>query len=110
MSFKVVILKSAQYDLKELRSYLVGKFSQETWSTTSSKLKNALKTLETSPLSGAVPAEIEMLNLGPFRQIVSGMNRIIYETRQDIVFVHVIADTRKNMTALLTKRLLVSTQ
>lgn len=108
MSFKVVILQSAQHDLKELRNYLVRHFSHSTWMLTSDKLKVALKALEASPLSGAVPAEIEMLNLGPFREIVCGMNRIIYETRQDVVFVHVIADTRRNMVDILTKRLLAS--
>jgi plasmid stabilization system protein ParE len=110
MSFKVVILKSAKYDIKQLRNYIVRKFSHETWLMTSEKLQKALRTLETTPLLGAVPEEIEMLNLGPFRQIVSGMNRIIYETRQDVVFIHVIADTRRNMTDLLTQRLLHSSQ
>jgi toxin ParE1/3/4 len=110
MSFKVVILKSAQYDLRELRNYMVRKFSHDAWLLTSEKLRKSLKILEVSPLVGAVPVEIELLNLGPFRQIISGMNRIIYETRQDVVFIHVIADTRRNMTELLTKRLLHSSQ
>ena len=109
MSFKVVILKSARHDLNELRNYIVNKFSHETWLITSDKLKSSLKTLELSPFSGCVPEEIEMLNLGPFRQIISDMNRIIYETRQDVVFVHAIVDTRRNLTSLLTKRLMHST-
>jgi toxin ParE1/3/4 len=103
-------LKSAQHDLKELRNYIVRKFSHTTWLATSEKLKGALKTLEALPLSGNAPEEIEMLNLGSFRQIVSGMNRIIYETRQDVVFIHAIVDTRRNMTDLLTRRLLLSSQ
>ena len=34
------------------------------------------------------------------------MNRVIYEVREQTVYIHIIADTRKDLQSLLIKRLL----
>jgi toxin ParE1/3/4 len=106
MSLKVVILESAEYDLKELREYIVKNFSLETWQNTYSNLKRAIRNLKTFPYAGSIPDEVEKLSLSQYRQILSGMNRIVYEVRQDTVYIHVIVDARRNMNTLLTRRLL----
>ncbi|VVO22927.1 type II toxin-antitoxin system RelE/ParE family toxin [Pseudomonas fluorescens] len=106
MSFKVVILQSAETDLKELRSYITKQFSAQTWQSTYANLKTAIRHLGPLPYAGSIPEEIEKLNLSQYRQILSGMNRIIYEVRDQTVFIHIIADTRKNLPTLLMKRLL----
>jgi plasmid stabilization system protein ParE len=108
MSLRVVILQSAEADLKELRTYLLRQFSSQTWQSTYIDLKAAILGLADLPLSGSIPEEIEKLNLGQYRQIVCGMNRVIYEVREKSVFVHIIVDTRKSLPALLMKRLLNS--
>ena len=46
------------------------------------------------------------LNLTQYRQILSGMNRIIYEVRQETIYIHAVCDTRKDMKTLLMKRML----
>ena len=46
------------------------------------------------------------LNLSQYRQLVSGQNRIVYEVRQDRIYIHMIVDVRRDMNALLTRRLL----
>ncbi|MNO95040.1 Plasmid stabilization system protein [compost metagenome] len=106
MRSKVVILQSAETDLKELRSCLIKNFSNQTWQSTYSSLKAAIRHLGEQPYTGSIPEEIEKLNLSQYRQILSGMNRVIYEVREQTVFVHIIADTRKSLPALLMKRLL----
>lgn len=106
MSLKVVILDSAKLDLTELRSYIVARFSQAAWLEISSHLRSVLKTLADSPQAVSVPPEIQMLNLDEYRQVMAGMNRIIYEVRHDMVFVHAIVDARRDMVSVLTKRLL----
>ena len=103
---KVVLLESAERDLKQLRSYIIRKFSLGTWKNTYSQLKDSIRNLEQFPLLGNIPPELESLNLAQYRQIVSGMNRIIYEVKQDTIYVHLIADSRREMLALLSKRLL----
>ena len=99
-------MESAEYDLKELRSYIVKNFSLETWRHTYGKLKQAIRNLKTFPLAGSIPEEIGKLNLSQYRQVLSGMNRIVYEIRQDTIYIHIVVDARREMGALLTKRLL----
>lgn len=43
MSLKVVILQSAETDLKELRTYLIKQFSTQTWQSTYTSLKSAIR-------------------------------------------------------------------
>ncbi|TWC14853.1 MULTISPECIES: type II toxin-antitoxin system RelE/ParE family toxin [unclassified Pseudomonas] len=110
MSLKIVILQSAETDLKELRTYLIERFSVQTWQSTHTSLKVAIRHLATLPYAGSIPDEIEKLNLGQYRQVLSGMNRIIYEVRGKTIYIHIIADSRKSLPALLMKRLLRGNQ
>ncbi|WP_395005355.1 type II toxin-antitoxin system RelE/ParE family toxin [Undibacterium sp.] len=106
MGFRVVILDSAEQDLKELRAYIVKNFSADTWRTTYAKIKESIRNLQNFPQTGCIPGEIEKLNLTQYRLVLSGMNRVIYEVRQDTIYVHVIVDVRRDMESLLTRRLL----
>lgn len=106
MTFRVVILHSAKNDLKDIKSYLIREFSASTWQTSFEALKQAMRRLETQPYAGSIPEEIERLTMSQYRQVVSGMNRIIYEIREQTIYVHIIADTRKNLQALLLKNLI----
>lgn len=106
MTLKIVILESAEHDLNELRNYIVKNFSSRIWRDTYTKLKESIRNLQDFPLAGVIPEEIEKLNLSQYRQIVAGLNRIIYEVRHDTIYIHVIVDSRRDMNALLTRRLL----
>jgi len=106
MSLKIIILESAEHDLKELRNYIVKNFSLKTWQNTYDKIKEVIRNLKTFPYTGSIPEEIEKLNLSQYRQVISGMNRIIYEVRQDTLYIHIIVDGRRDLTSLLTRRLL----
>jgi toxin ParE1/3/4 len=106
MTSRVVFLKSAEQDLKELRRYVVREFGKETWQASLARIKDCAENIGAFPMGGSVPDELERLNLTQYRQVVSGMNRIIYEIRQEIVYIHIVCDTRKDMKSLLTRRLL----
>lgn len=106
MAFRVLILKSAENDLKELKAYVSKKFSVETWGATYAKLKESIRNLQEFPQAGVIPEELEKLSLTQFRQVLSGMNRIIYEVRQDMIYIHMVVDARRDMRSLLTRRLL----
>lgn len=103
---KVVILASAEGDLSELRSYITRNFSLSVWQKTYQKIKEAIRNLSTFPYLGGVPPELERLALQQYRQVICGMNRIIYEVRQEVVYVHAIVDTRRDMQSFLLRRLL----
>ena len=102
---KVVILDAAQADLHALRRYIVKNLSVTTWQSTFAELKDAIRNLAEFPYLGDIPPELETVHLTQYRQLLSGLNRIIYEVRGDTVYVHIIADTRRDMQSLLMGRL-----
>ena len=103
---RVVLLESAQADLLALRGYVVKNFSVTTWHGTYGKIKTSIRNLTAFPFLGGVPDELETLNLTQYRQILSGMNRIIYEVRQDVIYIHLIIDARRDLKDVLMQRLL----
>jgi len=106
MEFNVVILASAEQDLKDLRQYLVKNFSQPVWQESYGKIKTAIRNLKQFPLVGSIPDEFHQLNINQYRQVIVGLNRIIYEVRQQTVYVHIIVDSRRDLQTLLIRRIL----
>ncbi|MFZ5575808.1 MAG: type II toxin-antitoxin system RelE/ParE family toxin [Pseudomonadota bacterium] len=106
MSLRVVFLRSAEQDLRELRAYIIKNFGKGTWQTSYTGIKDAVSAIRNFPLGGSLPEELEKLNLMQYRQVLSGMNRIIYEVRQETIYIHIVCDTRKDMKTLLARRLL----
>ena len=102
----VVFLDSAERDLLELKDYVLKNFGKIAWRTSYKKIKDAVGRLKKFPLEGHVPDELASLNITQYRQVIAGMNRVIYEVRAQTLYIHVVCDTRKNMQSLLTRRLL----
>ena len=76
---KAVILDSAEKDLKELRAYVIKKFSLEVWQNIFGRIKETIRNLQRFPQVGLIPDEIAKLKWTQYRQVLSGMNRILYE-------------------------------
>ncbi len=108
MTHRVVILESAEDDIREIRRYIVSQFGQTTWGHTYSTLKQTIRRLSDFPDSGSRVDELRELNMTQFRQAISGSNRVIYQLTDDMVYVHVVCDSRMDLTSLLHRRLLRS--
>jgi len=106
VNYSVVFLKAAEQDLKELKQYIVRHFGNATWQATLVQLKTSVQTLQTHPQAGSIPDELRTLNPGQYRQVLSGMNRIIYEIRQETIYIHIVCDSRRDMQGLLMRRML----
>jgi plasmid stabilization system protein ParE len=106
MSLRVVFLRSAEQDLRELRTYIVKNFGKDIWQASYRQIREAVDTIRDFPFGGNIPDELDRLNLTQYRQVISGTNRIIYEVRQETIYIHIICDTRKDMKTLLARRLL----
>ncbi|SIT48351.1 Plasmid stabilization system protein [Paraburkholderia ribeironis] len=98
---KYRILPTARIGIDELRSYVVRAFGWETWRQTSAQIQETIAQIRQFPGSGHVPAELEGFVDDNFRQALSGKNRIIYQVRDDTVFIHLVVDTRRDLQALL---------
>jgi plasmid stabilization system protein ParE len=103
---RAVFLAGAEEDLKELRRYVIKSLGKPSWQETSQKIQDSVRTIQTYPQGGSIPDELADLSLQQYRQVISGMNRIIYEVRQEVIFIHIVCDTRRDMRTLLSRTLL----
>ena len=106
--FDVRLTRGAEIDLEALHGYVKGNQSAEQADVLLDRLLAAIETLETFPLRGSVPQELDVLGIREFRQILVDPYRLIYRVGGKTVFVMVIADGRRDMQALLERRLLGS--
>lgn len=106
MKTNVVILRSAEADLRELRRYILKKFGQKTWEHSIEGIRKALERISAYPRAGTIPEELTLVAIDQYRQVVSGMNRIVYEIRGDTAYVHLICDTRQDLKNVLMRRML----
>ncbi|MFM0061401.1 type II toxin-antitoxin system RelE/ParE family toxin [Paraburkholderia phytofirmans] len=97
------ILPTARIGIDELRSYVVRTFGWETWRQTSAQLQETITHIRQFPASGHLPVELEGFIEDGFRQALSGKNRIIYQVRDDTLFVHLVVDVRRDLRSLLQK-------
>ena len=102
---RVVFLRSAEADLKDLKAYIVKNFGHDAWMNSYGKIKISVAMVQEHPHAGRIPDELERLNITQYRQVISGMNRIIYEVREDTAYIHIVCDTRRNLQSLLIKRI-----
>ncbi|MGY0633676.1 type II toxin-antitoxin system RelE/ParE family toxin [Luteimonas sp. A478] len=109
MTVQVAILHGAEADLHELRRYLLRRFGASRWRDSKQEITRALARIASQPQAGKLPDELLALNLVQYRQVLSGMNRIIYELRGDVAYVHVICDVRRDLRAVLLRRILETT-
>jgi len=100
---KYRILPTARIGVDELRSYVVRAFGWEAWRQTSAQIQETIMHVRRFPESGHLPAELEGFVDDNFRQALSGKNRIIYQVRDDTVFIHLVVDTRRDLQALLQR-------
>lgn len=106
--FDVRLTRGAEIDLEALHFYVKDNRSAEQADVLLDRLLTAIETLETFPLRGSVPKELDALGIREVRQILVEPYRLIYRVSGKTVFVVVIADGRRDMQALLERRLLGS--
>ncbi|MBV1713874.1 MAG: type II toxin-antitoxin system RelE/ParE family toxin [Desulfomicrobium sp.] len=105
-AMQVFILDSAEQDLKELHAYILGRFSPGRWRATYGHIKEAIVMLASHPLAGSMLEELMDFGASQYRQIICDKNRIIYEMRDQTIYIHIIVDTRKDLQSHLSTRLL----
>jgi len=103
---RAVFLAGAEEDLRDLRRYVINDFGRPAWQETFEKIKDAVRTIQGFPKGNPIPDELADLGLRQYRQVISGMNRIIYEIDEETIYIHIVCDTRRDMRTLLSRRLL----
>ena len=104
-TFTVYLLKSAERDLLEIAEDVDRRASEFTAERLLNGLLDCASALEQFPDRGSVPSELAQLVIREFRQLIFQTYRLIYRVEGGSVFVHVIADGRRDMQQVLERRL-----
>lgn len=112
MTYRVVLLKSAQFELHDLvTNYLIPNFGTQVAREKYAAIKRSVDLLKENPRLGRPVPELDDTGFEHFRQmIVEDLNKIIYQIddEKQTVYVHIFCSTRQDFETLLRKRLLRS--
>jgi toxin ParE1/3/4 len=104
--YQVRLTLGAEMDLESLYRHAVEHRSLAQAEDLLDTLSAAIGTLEAHPHRGAAPMELAALGIRDYRQLVVSPYRVIYRVIDAAVYVFVIADGRRDIQALLERRLL----
>jgi toxin ParE1/3/4 len=105
MGLPVLLTASAERDLAEIVDYIAQFDSPANANRVLDRLLEAAESLATFPERGSHPRELLALGIREYRQIFFKPYRLIYRVLPDGVFVYLIVDGRRDMQALLQRRL-----
>ena len=106
MRYRVLLTDDAVRDLEELEVYIHGHDSPRSAEHVLGKIADAFLSLEELPERGDHPPELAALGIQEYREVFFKPYRIIYRVQNKNVYVYLIADGRRDMQDLLSRRLL----
>ena len=106
MPFAVLLTNDAARDLNELYDYIAVHDSPRKADYVLERIEKVLSTLSEFPERGVYPKELLKLGIREYREIFFKPYRIIYRVIDKKVYVLLSVDGRRDMHALLQRRLL----
>jgi toxin ParE1/3/4 len=106
MRYEVSLTKDAERDLEEIYLYIAEHDSPASAEYVLERLVKATEALRTSPDRGSYVNELRSLGISEYRQILFKPYRLIYRAHAKQAIAYVVADGRRDMGSLLTRRLL----
>lgn len=106
MRFGVLLTQDAERDLEDLYAYIAKFDSPKNADYVLGRLLEVTESLATSPERGSQPKELRSLGIQEYRQMFFKPYRAIYRVLDKQVVIYVIADGRRDMQSLLSRRLL----
>ena len=108
MAYEVLLTEDAEIDLEDLYEYIAHSDSIQAAEHVLDRLEEVASTLAADPSRGSTPKELRSLGLGEYHQVFSKPYRVIYRVFDERVIIYLIADGRRDMQSLLSRRLLRS--
>lgn len=105
MRFDVLLTEHAERDLDELYSYIAEHDTPGNAARALDRIEKTLQSLSTFPERGSYPKELLALGIREYRQTFFKPYRLIYRIVEQRVYVYLIVDGRRDMQALLARRL-----
>lgn len=105
-SHRVRISEDAELDLVDLYHHIAAQESVERAGQILDQLETLCASLSELPERGLVPPELDRIGVLVFREVHFKPYRVIYEVSGAKVLIHCVLDGRRDMQALLERRLL----
>jgi toxin ParE1/3/4 len=102
---RVELARSATADLADIVEWIARNDSVENAVYVLDQIQAKTNSLAQQPERGAVPLELRSLGVDKYREVFFKPYRIIYHVKDKRVIINLIADGRRDMTALLQRRL-----
>ena len=106
MPVAVRLTDDAARDLEEIVDYVSRQDAPGRAEHVLQRIEHVFQALSAFPERGSYPGELLDLGIREYREVFFKPYRIIYRAMEDGVYVLVIADGRRDMRALLQRRLL----
>ena len=106
MRYEVLLTAGAERDLEEIHGYIAEYDSKSNADHVLDRLLKVADSLTAFPERGSHPRELESLGIVEYRQAFFKPYRVIYRVIGKQVFIYLIADGRRDMQSLLSRRLL----
>jgi toxin ParE1/3/4 len=106
MAFEVLLTDHAVRDLEEIEDWISSNDAPSKALHVLERIETVMRSLATHPDRGAHPRELLDLGIREYRETFFKPYRIIYRVQGKKVVVHLIADGRRDMQALLARRVL----
>ena len=106
MPYRVLLTRHAVNDLEELDTWIATHDSPERADYVTDRIIEVFQKLTKLPERGTYPKELSALGIHEFREVFFKPYRIIYRVEHRTVYIYLIADSRRDMQTLLSRRLL----
>ena len=106
-TFAIKITAGARKDLHGIHAYISENDSRENAGCVVQNILRVIETLKELPARGVHPPELIALGNRKYRELFLKPYRILYTVREDVVYIALIADGRRDMHSLLANRLLM---
>lgn len=103
---KVFLTADAERDVEDIAEYIAQRDSPAAAQRVLNQMEKVIDSLCAMPERGAHPRELLALGIRDYRQIIFKPWRLIYRLAGNSVFVYLVADGRRDIRALLVRRLL----
>jgi toxin ParE1/3/4 len=104
--YRLIFTEGARRDLQDIYRFLVAADSVTRADSVLNEIENACYGLLRLPERGNMPKELLGLGANEFREVHSGPFRIVYRVHGRRVLIYCIFDGRRDVQALLQRRLL----
>ena len=106
MPYRVLLTRDVVNDLEELDTWITTHDSSERADYVMDRISEVFQKLAVLPERGTYPKELSALGIHEFKEVFFKPYRIIYRVERRTVYIYLIANGRRNMQTLLSRRLL----